>query len=1118
MNSSEYLKPLFNKRLLQEALINSSLVVTEAQRLIAKNWASAASCGALFKQNERQLQGPFLSEIFDRLLGFSQIVGSQAGYFMKPETSSTQVKDNKTPDARLGWFGVNSEITRAVVELKSPGINLDKKQGVQYGNLTPVEQAFGYAVKDDGCRWVVVSNFTTIRLYRTDRGQGYCHIFEMTNIDTDESLSEFLFLMLRGNLLGLSQDEESISYKLASHTYVEEERITKEFYCFFRDLRLDLFYQLRQDNSTPLGMDKLSHENRLLGFAQKILDRVLFICFCEDKGLLPAKVLHKALTAKNEGFVQTSHWQQLCGLFAAVDSGNPPMRINGYNGGLFAKDTNLDGLSVSDSLLDKMLKISSYDFGTDLNVKILGHIFEQSINDLESIRAGILGDVVDINNSQRKRDGIFYTPEFITRFIVSRSIGGWLKERFEELETRHKTGKPGPMSKADQQRLWHDYLDVLAHIKILDIACGSGAFLVAAFDYLSREYDHANRMLAELSGQATQLGIFDLDRQILQENLFGVDLNPESVEITKLSLWLKTAHRDKPLNNLDANIQCGNSLIEPVTNGSPPELQVAYAALPMDARPFDWRKAFPTIIQRGGFDIIIGNPPYVRQESIAPFKPYLRERYASYHGVADLYVYFYEQGLNLLNSNGKLSYIVSNKWLKAGYGKPLRRLFSEQAEFEEIIDFGHAPIFEDADTFPCIVLAHRRPYNPDDMQVRVCPVPRDRPSELSLEQYTEEHAYQVPWKRFGADSWSLESPAVDALMCKIRERGIPLREFAGVKPLYGIKTGFNKAFLINDATRLDLINQDPGCAEVIKPYLRGQDIKRWMPHWQKLWIIVLASSGNVDWPWGNAGELAEDIFAKTFPSLYRCMKSYEDPLRKREDQGRYWWELRSCDYYASFDNSKCVIQRIAFHPCFPLDGSGMFVNDSAVILSTNDLWICGVLNSPTAWYFMFKSFPHKKDEAVAMDIAYLEMFPIPQPTEAIRAEAENNVKTLTELSSLSHQKSQELFDWLRLEYGIIQLGQKLEDYASLTADSFAAEVKQRIPKLASRLTPAKLTELKKFHDEYATLERKRKAEIMTLERRLADLVNQAYGLSKEDIELLWKTAPPRMPIKMVSHD
>jgi hypothetical protein len=923
----------------------------------------------------------------------------------------------------------------------------------------------------------------------------------------------------RGQLNG-DPGAESTVERLASHTHAEEERITKAFYVFYRDLRLDLFYQLRRDNPAPAADQAEAHEVRLLEHAQKLLDRCLFICFCEDTRLLPAKVLAKALDARTEGFVRVSRWQQLCGLFDAVDRGHPPMQINGYNGGLFARDAALEALAVSDENLDGIRTLTDYDFETDLNVNILGHIFEQSITDLELIRTQIRGETADRQRSRHKRDGIFYTPEFITSFMAARTIGGWLAERYAEIETRHRTGKPGPMSNETRLKVWLDYRDVLGDIKVLDPACGSGAFLVAAFDYLLGEHERINRAIAELTGAPQQRGLFDLDRQILQHNLFGVDLNPESVEIAKLSLWLKTARRDKPLNNLDGNIRCGNSLVEPPdprgAGASRPQALVdAFKALPADIRAFDWRAAFPAVFARGGFDVVIGNPPYVRQEALGPLKPYLARRYATWHGVADLYVYFYERGLDLVAPGGKLSYIVTNKWLRAGYGEPLRRLFSERAELEEILDFGHAPIFEDADTFPCIIVAHPRPAAAPAPEaapmVRVCPVPRDRSTELSLDNYVHEHACPVPWSRFGAEPWSLEPPEVDDLMRKIREHGVPLAEFVGAKPMYGIKTGLNEAFLIDDATRAALIRDDPGCAEIIKPYLRGQDIKRWVPAWQGLWMLVLKSSGDHTWPWSGTADGAEAIFARTYPSLYAQMKPLQERLMARQDKGRHWWELRSCDYYAAFEQPKIVYQVIQFHPQYGFDSTGPFGNDKTFFLPTADRYLLAVLNSPLMWWHNWRYLPHMKDEALNPAGFRMETLPIAEPAAEGRAEVEDRVATLIALTKESQVAACELLTWLRLELGVEQPGQRLEAFADLPADEFVAEVRKRRPKGSARLTPTDIAQLSQIHQHYASPERRRAVEILALERRLSDLVNQAYRLTDDEIALLWRTAPPRMP-------
>ena len=241
------------------------------------------------------------------------------------------------PDARLGWFGEKVDLTRAVLELKAPGADLDAKQGAGYGKLTRW-QAFGYAAKVDGCRWVIV-NFLEVRLG-------------------------------------------------GARTYAPP----------------------------PAG--------------PKVLDRCLFICFCEDLLLLPAEVLRKALTTRARVLSRSPAGSSYAGCSTPSIKGLPAMRINAYNGGLFAKDPALEALIVSDASLDGLRALADYDFETDLNVNILGHIFEQSITDLEAIRADIHGGATDPQQSRRKREGIFYTPDRITRFMVARAIGGWLAARY----------------------------------------------------------------------------------------------------------------------------------------------------------------------------------------------------------------------------------------------------------------------------------------------------------------------------------------------------------------------------------------------------------------------------------------------------------------------------------------------------------------------------------------------------------------------------------------------------------------------------------------------------------------------------------------------------------------
>ncbi|WRH68901.1 MAG: Eco57I restriction-modification methylase domain-containing protein [Planktothrix sp. GU0601_MAG3] len=522
--------------------------------------------------------------------------------------------------------------------------------------------------------------------------------------------------------------------------------------------------------------------------------------------------------------------------------------------------------------------------------------------------------------------------------------------------------------------------------------------------------------------------------------------------------------------------------------------------------------------------MVIGNPPYVRQELLSPIKPYLKQHYQSYNGVADLYVYFYEKGLNILKPAGKLSYIVTNKWLKAGYGEPLRRFFIENSTFEQIIDFGHAPIFEDADTFPCIISVYKISLSPtettelktsipSEFNVKLCPVPREKLVNINLTQYVQNEGYDVAWSRFTAESWSLERPDVEELMKKIQRVGIPLRDFAGVKPYRGILTGLNEAFLIDEETKNKIVQADPKSAEIIKPYLRGQDIKRWSPEWQNVWIILLKSSNDHIWLWSNAKDDAENVFAQTFPSIHQYMKPLENKLRQRRDQGKYWWELRSCSYYNKFEAEKLIYQVIQTLPQYAFDDSGLYGNDKTFILPKSDKYLLGWLNSPLIWWYSYRIFTGMLSNSISPMGYLFESLPIAPPTDQIRDEVELIVTRLIEITKTNQTANDDVLTWLQIQYKVKKISRKLENFADLNFEELIEEVIKQLPKSKSSdpLGVKGLKSIREAYNEYVPDIQTRKQEALNLEKRLSDLVNQAYQLTPEEIELIWKTAPPRMP-------
>ena len=502
---------------------------TSEQLAAARRWATLIREGLIGGVKETALEADFRRYIVEDILGYRS-VGSGAEFTV----ATKEPLGNGEVDLALGKFSAAERKILAPFELKGPSFkNLD---AIMPGRAkTPVQQAWEYGIDAIGGRWVLVSNQVEVRLYAMGRGRRDYEVFDVSKLDDPPLLKRFHMLLAEPNLLG------SLTTSLLQHSLQEDKDITVALYRDYSSLRATLIdvIDAEHPNADP---------DEVIRLAQKLLDRVLFIAFAEDTVLLPDNQLRFAVSF-SDPYEPKPKWNYLKSLFSAVDKGNPRLDIPPYNGGLFAQDAALDALNIPDLTCDQLASLSAYDFKSQVSVTILGHIFEQSITDIERLQAEARGEDAPVK-TKRKREGIVYTPEFVTRFVVEKTVGAHLHEARRKLLVEHADGSEGDgtikwRGKTGELDFWHAYLGVIKALKIVDPACGSGAFLIAAFDFLKGEQEHVRSRLVELEPGLLVFATESVDVEIITQNLYGVDVNAESIEITKLSLWLKTAKRGR---------------------------------------------------------------------------------------------------------------------------------------------------------------------------------------------------------------------------------------------------------------------------------------------------------------------------------------------------------------------------------------------------------------------------------------------------------------------------------------------------------------------------------------------------------------------------------------------
>ena len=654
--------------------------VQKAYKKYSKYFHNPTIQDNIWSSKEEQFQEGFLRELFVDILGYT--------LNPTPKYNLTTELKNQKGAKKVDGAILKDNKALAVIELK--GTNTKDLESIR-------QQAFDYKANQVGCIYVITSNFEKLRFYINNAVD-----YEEFNLFTLSSAEfEIFYLCLaKDNIL----TNKPLSIKEAS--IVEEETITKKFYGDYSLFKRELFRDLVKRNQNNELLREHTDKNfklTLFKKSQKLIDRFLFVLFAEDRGLLAPNTIATILKewkALEDLDIEMPLYDRYKQYFSFLDLGrrgtDKKDEIYAYNGGLFQPDAILDAIIIEDDLLFRHTKkLSTYDFQSQVDVNILGHIFEHSLNEIESINAEIEGTDFDKQKTKRKKDGVFYTPKYITKYIVDNTIGKLCTTKKQELgiiDEEYSKGRKNrheaTIKKLDQQL--KDYRSWLLTLTICDPACGSGAFLNQALDFLIKEHSYLDELNRQLFG-----GFFvfpDIENQILEHNIYGVDLNDESIEIAKLSLWLRTAQPKRKLTSLNNNIKCGNSLIESKTIAGD--------------KAFNWNEQFPEVFAKGGFDVIIGNPPYGASFNENE-KNYIQNKYKSYQYKFESYLYFYEKGNSILNQNGTLSFITPELFLRLEKSENIRKYLLENSTLLEL-KFCGEKVFSDVKVNSVILTLSRK--------------------------------------------------------------------------------------------------------------------------------------------------------------------------------------------------------------------------------------------------------------------------------------------------------------------------------------------------------------------------------------------------------------------------
>ncbi|MFD1015778.1 Eco57I restriction-modification methylase domain-containing protein [Winogradskyella rapida] len=1039
---------------------------------------------------EEQYQAKFLDELFVNVLDYT--------LNPKPDFNITTEFKNQKGAGKADGAILKDTKAIGVIELK--GTNTKDLESIR-------KQAFDYKANQKGCVYVVTSNFEKLRFYINDATEFL--EFNLFQLAPEEFALLYLCLQ-KDNILN------NLPLTIKEASLVEEEKITKQFYNDYSLFKRELFRDLVKRNAKRIKSDavtsstteklkslsledteaKLSEMSQeadelksleknvklsLFKKSQKLIDRFLFIFFAEDRGLLESNYTLKRLEEwkiiRNLD-VEEPLYNRFKKHFNYLDKGRKGeignSEIFAYNGGLFKTDSILDNLEIDDELLYKhTYKLANYDFSSQVDVNILGHIFENSLNEIESVNAEIEGGEFDKQKSKRKKDGVFYTPKYITKYIVENTVGKLCQEKKEALgfkEEAYFEVKKGTHQNTKKQLLevLDTYRNWLLQITICDPACGSGAFLNQALDFLIKEHRYIDELKAKVLGGGLILS--DIENTILENNIYGVDLNEESVEIAKLSLWLRTAQPRRKLNDLSNNIKCGNSLIDSKTVAGD--------------KAFNWQEQFPQIFGKGGFDVIIGNPPWGAKFPELDLKFVKSKHQAIIVRMIDSFMFFMDKSIDLITKDGVIGMIVPDVILYQKDNSKLRERILDETHlnialnvgdgiFEDVARPSAILIYEKTESIEPIIVGNFNKYKDDDITV------------IKTYEVEKDLFYSIP-------NTVIATQNLKGYELLKRYKKCTLKDYIDDDGIQrGVSPDLKDAFIVTQ----EIIKERKLEIDFIKKTVTGGvDVKRYYTIDSDKYLFYLTKEDN----------------PSDFPNIYKYIEKYLPRITCKEvKQGKHpFYTLHRARNKNIFEKESkvlgvitgdSIITSIDEERIYPTDGLYLFNSNSKI----SNKYLSAFLNSKISTY-LYRLLSSETGRTLAqVKPVLLSQLPFVEPDEQTVSEVENVYDKISkEIQEFVFIKTK-FITYLLHQFNELVVTRKLENWHELDFADFIKELNKAIKKAGG--TP--LTKKDGFEWLELFEDNKKKAQalqtqINQTEKTIDTMVYELYGLTQEERDII----------------